>query len=321
MVLLETVKNILLGALLSLFAAALLLFPAEASGAARDALVLCLRSVLPSLFPFFVLSSLLVSLGAADVFTHALRPIMRPLFGLSGAGALSLALGLIGGYPVGARTTVELYRGKTLTKSEAERLLGFCNNAGPGFILGVCGGTALQSARAGVYLCLVHAASAVLCGVLLCRAFPMCDKSRVPERAARSARMERSVPRSRAAAFTGSVRDSFAAVWSVCGFVVIFAVALRFLTLIMPAGAEDAAWYGALLGAVELTSGVLTLSADRAGFILCSALLGWGGLSVHAQTLSVLENSDLSAKRYFLGKAMQAALSVPLAWGVARLLY
>lgn len=320
-VFLETVKNVLLGALLALFAAALLCFPAEAADAARGALALCFRSVLPSLFPFFVLSSLLVALGAANAFARVLRPVMRPLFGLSGAGALALALGLVGGYPVGARTAAELYRGGGLSKSEAETLLGFCNNAGPGFMLGVCGASALQNARAGAYLCLVHAAAALLAGILLCRAFPVHARGRAPERVPCPARVKNTAPRSRAAAFTASVRDSFAAVWSVCGFVVIFAVILRFLTLLLPAGAENAAWYPLPLGAVELTSGVLAVAPNRGGFVLCAVLLGWGGASVHAQTLSVLEGSGLSAGRYFLGKALQAALSAPLAWLVSGFLY
>ncbi len=286
-VFLETVKNVLLGALLALFAAALLCFPSEAAGAARGALALCFRSVLPSLFPFFVLSSLLVALGAADAFARVLRPVMRPLFGLSGAGALALALGLVGGYPVGARTTAELYRGGGLSKSEAETLLGFCNNAGPGFMLGVCGASALQNARAGAYLCLVHAAAALLAGPLLCRAPPAPARGCAPERVPpRPARVKRNVPRSRASAFTASVRDSFAAVWSVCGFIVIFAVILRFLTLLLPAGAENATWYPLPLGAVELTSGVLAVAPDRGGFVLCAALLGWGGASVQAGAIS-----------------------------------
>ena len=65
----------------------------------------------------------------------------------------------------------------------------------------------------------------------------------------------------------------------------------------------------------------MALSADRGGFVLCAALLAWGGLSVHAQTLSVLEDSGLSAKWYFLGKTVQAALSVPLALLAAKWLF
>ena len=146
----ERIKNLLLSLLLALFAAALLLRPVAAASAAREALALCLKSVLPSLFPFFVLSSLLVAGGGAAALGRALEPMMRPLFRLGGAGAGALVLGLVGGYPVGARTAAELHRRGALSRSEAERLLGFCNNAGPGFILGVCGGTVFGDARAGL---------------------------------------------------------------------------------------------------------------------------------------------------------------------------
>lgn len=312
MILLEKVKNVLFAALLISFAAALLCSPTASADAAREGLSLCLHGVLPSLFPFFVLSSLLVSSGAAEAFGSVLRPLMRPLFSLSGAGAGALVLGLVGGYPVGARTAAELYCAGALRKTEAERLLGFCNNAGPGFILGFCGATALQNERAGAYLYLVHVAAALLTGLLL-RGSPLraADASQAEPRIV-SAPSDRR--RTYAAQFTTAVRDSFAAVWSVCGYVVIFAVLLRFVTLLLPD-------HPLLAGFIELTNGVLALGTGREGFVRCAVLLGWGGLSVHAQTLSVLEDSGLSTKRYFLGKALQAALSAPLAWVVSSFLY
>lgn len=302
----EKVKNALLLLLLALFAAALVLFPAEASEAAREGLSLCLRTVLPSLFPFFVLSSLLIAAGGADALSHALEPVMRPMFYLSGAGASALALGLAGGYPVGARTVAELYRDGRLSKTEAERLLSFCNNAGPGFILGICGGAVLQSVRAGLYLYLVHVASAILTGVML-RRLTLPDYS-----AARARRGGKG--KNLAIAFPAAVRDSFAAVWSVCGFVVLFAVVLRLVTIALPQRPL-------LTGFIELTNGVMGLRADRGGFVLCAVFLGWGGLSVHAQTLSVLDGTNLSSRLYFLGKATQAALSAPLALMVSNWLY
>ncbi len=302
----EKLKNAALALLLALFAAALLLYPAEAAEAARQGLALCLQTVLPSLFPFFVLSSLLVSSGGADALGHVLEPLMRPLFNLSGAGAAAFALGLVGGYPVGARTAAELYRSGALSRSEAERLLSFCSNAGPGFILGVCGAAVLQSARAGAYLYLVHVASAVLTGVLM-RRLPGAERAPSPPRGSTQSVRP-------AAAFPNAVRDSFAAAWSVCGFVVLFAVIVRPVSALLPGRALP-------IGLLELTNGVLMLSPGQSGFVHCAVLLGWGGLSVHAQTLSVLDDTELSAKRYLLGKTMQAALSAPLAWIASEMLF
>ena len=304
----ETCKNAALYTLLLTCAAALVLYPAESGEAARQGLRLCLETVLPSLFPFFVLSTLAVETGAAEGLGRLLEPLMRPLFHMSGAGAAALALGLVGGYPVGARTAAELYRTGSVSGEEAEGLLAFCNNAGPGFLLGVCGSGVFGSARAGVYLYLVHVAAAVLTGVTLrCAAAP----EREPETRLRRRGTGR---KGLVSAFPGAVRDSFAAVWSVCGYVVLFAVLLRLLTLVLPP-------HPLLLGFVELTNGVLSLSPDREGFVLCAALLGWGGLSVHAQTLSVLEGSGLSARKFFLGKLVQAAWSLPLALLAAQRLY
>ena len=134
------------------FGAALLFFPDVSAAAAREGVALCLQTVLPSLFPFFVLSSLLVQSDVPRLLSRAMAGIMYPLFGVSGAGASALILGLLGGYPVGARTVAELYGRGEIAREEAEQLLAFCNNSGPGFFLGVCGTAVFGSARAGMYL-------------------------------------------------------------------------------------------------------------------------------------------------------------------------
>ena len=296
----KTLRSVLLCLLLGACTFGLIRFPAECSQAARDGLALSLETVLPSLFPFFVLSTLCIVCGPADALARALSGTMRPLFRLGGAGAGALVLGLIG--PVGARTVAELYRSGALSRGEAERLLCFCNNAGPGFVLGICGGALFSSARAGAYLYLIHVLSAMAAGILLCR-----SASPLPTTSGKTSMRHEALSR----AFPAAVRDSFSAVWSVCGFVILFAVLLRLLALAFPLVAR----VPILLGIVELTTGVLSLSATPAGFVGCAALLAWGGLSVHAQTLSVL--GDLSPAWYFRGKLLQTCLSVPLAYLIA----
>ncbi len=113
--------------------AILLLRQAEtAAQAVRDGVQLCLTSVIPALFPFFAVSSLLVALGAAEAAGRALaRPFGR-LFRCGGAGCAALLLGLVGGYPVGARTAAELVRRGELSPAEGARLLTlFCRRPLP----------------------------------------------------------------------------------------------------------------------------------------------------------------------------------------------
>lgn len=122
------------------------LFPDVSAAAAREGVALCLQTVLPSLFPFFVLSSLLVQSDVPRLLSRAMAGVMYPLFGVSGAGASALILGLLGGYPVGARTVAELYGRGEIAREEAEQLLAFCNNSGPGFF-SACAARRCSAAR------------------------------------------------------------------------------------------------------------------------------------------------------------------------------
>lgn len=205
---------------------ALLLLPEEGAQAARDALALCAQTVVPSLFPFFVLSALLTSGSASALFASLLSPLMRPLFSLSGAGASALALGLCGGYPVGARTAAALVENGSLSQEEGERLLAFCNNAGPGFLLGVCGAGVFSSARAGAALYLIHAAAAIFSGVLICRALPPVPyhKTRVQE----GKRQRFST------VFPLAVQSALSGCLNVSAFVVFFTVLVRLLLHFLP---------------------------------------------------------------------------------------
>ena len=159
-------RDILLGLGLLLAAGALVLWPSQAMEAARTGLALCGNVIIPSLFPFFVLSSLVVELGMSRYLGRLLQPVMAPLFRVNGSCAAALALGVVGGYPVGARTAISLYQNGQCSRTEAERLLAFCNNCGPAFILGVVGTGIFGSGRAGLLLYLGHIAASLLVGLL-----------------------------------------------------------------------------------------------------------------------------------------------------------
>ena len=282
--------------------ALLLLCSADAAQAVRDALALCAQSVIPALFPFFVVSSLFIDLGCAAVLGRSLAPIMRRLFGVSGAGGTAFLLGIIGGYPVGGRTAGELYRSGQCEREECERLLAFCNNAGPSFILGIAGLGCFGSVRVGAWLYLIHVGAAVMVGLLFrstSRQMGRPEKTETPRWAD---------------ALIEAVRGGAMSMVSICAFVVFFLVILRLFSRFT--GIQ----HGAILGIVEMTNGILRLANDRRGFIWAAGLLGWGGLSVHCQTAAVLSGSGLSLKRYFIGKALQAAISMAAAWPVSLLL-
>lgn len=265
---------------------------AVAAEAVRRGLTLCARSVIPALFPYFVVSGLFISLGFADGVGRRLEPLTRRLFGVDGAGASAFFLGLLGGYPVGGRTVGQLYRAGRLSKDEAERLLAFCNNAGPSFILGVVGVGCFGSLRTGIYLYLVHAFSAVLVGILFRKKAPVSGQ-----------KVRYSVAFEPIAAFVRAVGEAAEGMVRLCGFVVFFLVILALITDLTGLN------HPVLLGLAELTTGVTALEGRPGDLVWAAALLGWGGLSVHGQTAAVLSDTGLGLGRYFLGKILQAIFS------------
>ena len=273
--------------------ALLLLCSADAAQAVRDALALCVQSVIPALFPFFVVSSLFIDLGCAAVLGRSLAPVMHRLFGVSGAGGTAFLLGIIGGYPVGGRTAGELYRSGQCEREECERLLAFCNNAGPSFILGIAGLGCFGSVRVGAWLYLIHVGAAVMVGLLF------------RSTSHQMGRPEKTETPRWADALIEAVRGGAMSMVNICAFVVFFLVILRLFSRFT--GIQ----HGAILGIVEMTNGILRLANDRRGFIWAAGLLGWGGLSVHCQTAAVLSGSGLSLKRYFMAAAWPVSLLLP----------
>ena len=315
----QGVRDLCLGLGLLCATLALMFWPQEAMEAAREGLKLCYNVILPSLFPFFVLSALVVDLGLAGYIGRALEGLMRPLFNVPGACASAFALGFVGGYPVGARTALSLYQKGMCTKTEAERLLAFCNNSGPAFILGVVGAGVFASSRVGLLLYLAHAAASVCVGFLF--RFYKREGKRRERRASPTFEAERIT-----VAFTGAIKNSFLSTLNICAFVVFFTVVIKLLflsgllpglagilgTLFAPLGFSTRWAERLLTGFIELTSGVWTLTGDgsTSGKLSMAAfLLGWAGLSVHCQVLSFIGGSGLSVKTYIGGKLLHGGLS------------
>lgn len=316
-------RDILLGAGLLWAALALVLWPEQSMDAMRDGLDLCGNVILPSLFPFFVLSSLVVELGMSRYLGKLLEPVMAPLFRVNGNCAAALALGAVGGYPVGARTAIQIYENGQCSRAEAERMLAFCNNSGPAFILGVVGAGVFGSGAAGLLLYLAHLLASLLVGVLF-RFYKPGDGPQT-----RRGRGPQFQTASFSKAFTRSVTGALTSTLNICAFVLFFTVFLRILAhagvlsgaarllsaLLAPLG-MDQTWAERLLtGLVEVSSGVssLTDGALSGRLSMAAFMLGWAGVSVHCQVLAFLGDSGLSVRTYLAGKLLHGGLSALLA--------
>lgn len=315
-------RDILLGAGLLWATLALVLWPEQAMGAMRDGIKLCGNVILPSLFPFFVLSSLVVELGMSRYLGRLLEPVMAPLFRVNGSCAAALTLGFVGGYPVGARTAIQIYQNGQCSRTEAERMLAFCNNSGPAFILGVVGAGVFGSGAAGLLLYLTHLLASLLVGVLF-RFYRPAEGAQT-----RRSRGPQFHAASFSKAFTNSVTGAMQSTLNICAFILFFTVFLRILAyagilemlgrllsaLLAPLGMDQTRAEQLLTGLVEVSSGVSSLTNGTLSGRLSMAafMLGWAGVSVHCQVLAFLGDSGLSVGTYVTGKLLHGILSAGL---------
>ena len=324
-------RDALLGCVLLCAGTALVLYPAQSMDAGRQGLQLCANVIIPSLFPFFVLSSLVVELGMARYLGQALERLMWPLFRVGGPGASALVLGLVGGYPVGAQTAISLYEKGLCSKEETQRLLAFCNNSGPAFIFGVVGSGVFGSGAIGLLLYLAHMTASLCVGLL----FRFYGRNGSPPPKLRN---DPHFQTTRFyAALTTSIKNSFASALNICAFVVFFSVVIRLLflcgvmgaaadalaCLLAPVGFDQALARQLLTGFLEISSGVTSLSANgslNGQVSLAAFMLGWAGLSVHCQVLSFMGDSGLSPRTYLTGKALHGILSALFTAALTRLL-
>lgn len=317
---LQTLRKALVLLLALAAFAVLALESGPASKAAGSGLQLCARVIIPSLLPFFVLSNLLSTLGLAKALSRLLSPFMQKLFQVSGAGAAAFLIGLTGGYPLGAATAAELYRRGELSESEIKRLLCFCNNTGPAFIIGAAGSGIFGSAAIGALLYAAHILAAVITGLLFSR-------RRTAPVSGKHATLSRPVE-DFSVAFPDAVSAAVRSTVTICGYVVFFSVVTGVLDAlgVFSATAGVLAQHGTLslsqarallTGILELGSGIGAMfgQTPTAGSLsLCAFILGWGGLSVQFQTRAVLSGTPLAGAPLLSSKLLHGVLSAALAY-------
>lgn len=278
----------------------------EAKIAIQNGLQLCAGAVLPVLFPFFVLSDLWIRCGAAEQAAAYFAPFMEAIFHLPGSSASAFLLGSIGGYPIGARTTAQLYQNGVLGKENAEQALMFCNNAGPSFIIGVVGFGVFQSAAAGILLYSIHLLSAIGIGIMF---------------RPKTSRYEQSLAQTQNEPFLSACKNSITqggiTAVTVCTFILFFSIIIGCASSILSSSLLTRL---ALPGLLEITNGIQALSSaclhPRISFSFSSLLLGLGGCCVLLQAATFTESAGLSCKKMVIGKILHGAFSAAAAYAL-----
>lgn len=274
----------------------LFIFSNECKDGAIDGILLCLGVLVPSLFPFFILSSFLAETGILDCLTPVLDPVAKILLGTRGVCLVPVILSLVGGYPVGARATAALYDKGSISKSEAKRLSCICCSAGPGFLVTFVGVSMLLSKDSGIILLSSLIISVITLCVLSRFIFGKSDTSE--ESTISKARLSVSE------ALVTSVNSAVKSAAGMCGFVIAFSVLCNVLTEGFGASNTIGKIFVSVL---EITTGVSLVSGEVSLEII-AALTGFGGICVHMQIFRELKGIEFSKARFYIFRLVQGGV-------------
>lgn len=283
----------------------ILSFPAECLSFSLNGLNLWFERMIPTLFPFMVLSGIMIRMNLTGSFVKILNPILGKLFKLNADCIYGIVIGFLCGFPMGAHVAAQLYEQKRITKAEASLLLSFCNNIGPVYFLSFVIPT-LKLNGIFPYLFAMYGLP-FLYGLFLRYTIyrndiPLISRSRTAY----------NVPMPLLKALDESVFNSLYSIAKLGGYMIFFNLLFILPSLFVRILPMGDALSGLLTGGtgclLEITGGI-GLLGDRAPYwVLC--VLPFGGFSCIAQTYSMIKDTDLSITEYVMHKMILTAITV-----------
>ncbi len=300
--------------------------------------------VFPALLPFVIVSELMMGVGLAHFLGVLLEPIMRPLFNVPGSGAFALTMGFASGYPVGAKLTVRLREQNMVTRSEGERLVSFASSSDPLFMFGAVAVGFFHDVSLGILLATVHYLSSIIIGVMMRfhdrkgeTTYYKPEGRSILRRALKAMHDARLQDGRTIGKLMGdSVSSAIQTLLLVGGLIIIFSVLMTIFTFIHVTTllSHLFALILFIFGLpVELNSALInglfevTLGAQGASLVgtstelvdrvaIASAILAWGGLSVHAQIASILSTTDIRYRPYLYARIIHTFIAALLTFVV-----
>lgn len=322
------IKRNIIQIMFFIFMLCLIFFSKSNIQAVKSSLNIWINNVVPSLFPFFIATELLNHTNIPHYLGKMFNKIMRPLFNVPGVGAYAFFMGIISGYPIGAKIVTNFRDNSLCTKEEAERLITFTNNSGPLFILGTIGVSLYYDTSIGLLLLLTHILACISVGIIFrfWKLNKRLDRSNVETTSYISFNSLGEI-------LSESIWSAIKSVVLIGGFVILFGIIISILNkiyffsfvfmLLSPffkfINIKSDFIIPIITGIIELTNGVTAVSSIASSnlginIIITAFLIGFGGISIMLQVLSIISKSDISIKPYIIGKLFHGVIAALYTW-------
>ncbi|MFS1514093.1 sporulation integral membrane protein YlbJ [Chengkuizengella sp. SCS-71B] len=321
----------------------ILVYPTISFNAAIRGIIIWWDVLFPALFPFLVVSEILLGIGIVHFFGTLLDPIMRPLFRVPGIGGFVMTMGFASGYPVGARLTSKLWEQKLINQVEGERLVAFTSTSDPIFLIGAVSVGFFHDVNLALVLAISHYGAGIIVGLLmryhgkntsnavsqiktkqkgfiLFRAFQSMHKARLED------------GRTLGIIISEAVEASIKLIFVIGGLVVFFSVILEILTTIhfldlfyllfqslMPLFGFPVELSQVIInGTFEVTLGAKSAGEANTSLIAKTAaaafVVSWSGLSVHAQIASILHFTNLRYTPFIIARLLHGFIAAGIVY-------
>lgn len=299
-------KAIIFTLIVFFIAFSLLKFPDVSAAGAYNGITLCIKSLIPSLFPFMIVSSVFVQSGVSEKICAVFEVPSRILFKQPPISFSVILLSQVGGFPVGAALIKRLFETGKLSALQAKHLMLFCINPGPGFVIGYVGCSLFHSKEIG----LIIYASVVFSSLLIGFLSSLIIKNE-PEQNLFQKETETNI---NAALIVNCVKKSAAAMGVICAWVILFSAVCSLIDEFDTTPDLKAFAYAFL----EVTNACKKIST-RYPVSLVAGAIGWSGACIHFQVMDTVLCVKLKLKHFLTARLLNAAVSIVICEVLLRL--
>lgn len=258
---------------------------------------LWINNIFPTLFPFFIISSLLINYGFIDVIGSVMYPIFNKLFRISKSSSFVIIMSLFSGIPGNAKYIVDLYNEHYIDDKEGTKLLCFTFFSNPLFILGALSNNMLNNKNIGYLILFCHYLPNLIIGFFL-RNYYINNSSNYSKRISNN---------NFGKLITNSLTNTINTLLLILGIISIFSL----LTTIISFNLNiEKTIIGSIL---EITQGLNSLSQINISLklktLFSTMILSFGGLSSHMQIISIISDTNIKYKPFFISRIIHSVLS------------